>query len=263
MMFVIRWATWLLSVPVCWLGQLAAMVKLPLSVPLLGAAWRLGGNDSVGVAALANVARHASPEAARTQAARWMALRPQAGIAAMGALLAIVAREEDEAKQFLALGRELEPDRGGRIDLAEWTVVMCTGGASAAVELARKFQRRTDLSPSTSKCVEEHLLQEALLDGRFEEVESRAKRLWSIEDNALAATALWVLARRRGSHEGLDGYWRRLKLTRPNAAYLEILARMALGEQEAAERTLAALAELDPTMAEAARTYLLRMEPDK
>lgn len=259
-MLVFRGMTWCLSLPLLWLGQLAAMLKTPLSVPLLKAAWYLGGDGKVGVLALARIQEHASLEAAQAKAAEWLAARPRPEIAAQAGLLAIQAQQLDRAADYLARGQQLGPDSAGLLELLEILVAGGTGGAEAVDDLARRFEHRTDLSPIVSKGIHEHLLLEALLAGHFEEAERRAKWLWSIEDAPLAATTFWVLARRRGSQEGLESFCGRQQLAAAQALYFQTLGHIALGDTDAARVTLGSLAEVDSSMAETTRFYLDRRE---
>ncbi|MHC4178188.1 MAG: hypothetical protein ACYSWU_11815 [Planctomycetota bacterium] len=259
-MFVVRGVTSLLSLPFLWLGQVAAMLKMPLSVPLLRTAWYVGGDGKVAALALARIQEHISLEAARAQAAGWLAARPRPEIAAQAGLLALQDDQLEQASDFLDRGRQMGPDPTGMLELLDILVAVGTGDAEAVIDLARRFEQRTDLMPVVSKGIHEHFLLEALLARQFEEAERRAKRLWSIEDNPLAATTFWVLARRRGSQEDLEAFLGRQRLAAPQALYYQTIGHTALGDADAAQRTLGSLAEVDSSMAEMVRRYIQEKE---
>jgi uncharacterized protein HemY len=259
--FVLRSVMWCLSLPFFWLGQLAGMGKMPLCVPLLKVAWYLGGDGNVAVWALSRIQQYVSSEAALLQAAAWLTRRPQAAVAAKAGLLAIQAGQIEEAKNFLVRAQQIGPDPTGLLELLEILVAGAAGSAAGVADLVRRLEARRDLSPIVSKYIHEHLLCEALFAGRFEEAERRARWSWSIEDNPLAATTFWVLARRRGSRDGFERYCGRLHLAAPQALYFQTLGHIACGETDAARSKLAMLDKADPSLAGIARFYLDTREP--
>jgi hypothetical protein len=251
-MFLVRWAATLLSLPLVWAGQLARVLQLPLSVPLLKAAWRVGGNGPVALLALVAIRQRVSAEAARAQAARWLALRPQPEITVYAGALALEAGELDSAHDLLARAEAMEPDREGLLEMLQLGVAEKAGGPAALLELAQHLESRTDLAPAASKLVREQLLWDALAGGRWDEARRRAARLWSIEDNPLAATAQWVLARRAGRRATWYDFAGRIKLTAAQAIYFELLGFLALGAMEDARRCLDTLERMEPSLAAAA-----------
>lgn len=259
-MFVLRWVMWCTSLPLAWLGQLAVMLGLPLSVPLLKTAWYLGGEGKVAVMAMAEIQRHVSLHAACAQAAEWVASRPQPEICVQAGLLAIQAQKPEEAEDYLARCQQLGPDPNGLLELLEILVAGSTDGEDAVAELLRRLEHRKDLSPVVSKVVHAQLLWEALLDGRFEEAHRRAEWLWSIEDDPLAATTFWVLARREGKLEDFAVHCARLGLTKSENLYFETVGHIAAGSTGEAQKTLSQLAEVDASAAEQARRLLQRRE---
>ena len=141
------WIAWLISLPLYWAGRLAAAFNHPLSVPLLQAAWWLGGEPEVGVAALALIQRHTSSAVAVRQADRWLARRPCTAIAAYAGLLAVAAGDFDRGWQMFECGRQWGPDRGGLLEGLEYALAGPAGGPLATIATARSFEARNDLGP--------------------------------------------------------------------------------------------------------------------
>jgi hypothetical protein len=259
-MFLLRWTTGLMSLPFLWAGQLAKMLQLPLSVPLLKAAWLIGGDGEVALLALADIQQKDSPEAARAQAAEWMASRPRPEIAAFAGLLAVQANDLESACDLLARGLESGQDRSGMLEMLQVFIAQRTGDPGALLEVARRFESRHDLSPFVSKFVQEQLMFDAMSANRFDEAEQRARRLWSIEDNPAAAHALWVLARRRGEQVPFGRYFDRLTLPEGEKLYLHVMGLLVLGEWNDAAQLLVRLEAIDPQLAAEARRKLQEKE---
>jgi hypothetical protein len=259
-MFLLRMTGWLLSLPLLWAGQLAAALKMPLSVPLLKAAWQVGGDGNVALLALANLQRHGGAEAARLQATAWLAERPRPELAAFAGLLAVQAGDLEGAGALLSRGLELGSDRGGMLELLELLIAGHFRSANVLWEVARRLERRRDLSPAVSKFVLRELLGQALFCSRFDEALQRAKHLWSIDEDPLAATTFWAVARHHGEPASFETYFARLRVPPAQRLYLQVLGCLSLGELDEARRLLALLGQTDPGLAETAQALLLSKE---
>ena len=150
-MFIVRLVAWLISLPLLWAGQLASLFKLPVAVPLLEAAWRIGGDGYVANAALANRRRYESTEAVLAKASDWLAQRPCPQIAAYAGLVAMTEGDLDTAQQLLARGRELGDEPRGSLDLLEACLVCKSDDKAAGDELVARWASRRDLSPAVSE----------------------------------------------------------------------------------------------------------------
>lgn len=255
-MFLVRTIGWLLSLPLVWMGQGAAMLGQPVCVPLLAAAWRLGGEGNIALAALTRCRQHVSLEAAWRRAVQWLAWRPQPEIAAFAALLAAQAGDLAEARRLVVYGQQLGRDRPGMLELVEFLLADADPDPEVGAETARRLAARDDLSPAVSKLVRGQLLWEAMLAGRMDEVRRRADHLWSIEDDALAATAFWLLDRRQGIAADLAARLDRFDLAPAVRWNLEILGHIAAGDLAEARQMLPRLYTLDAHAAVHAERYL-------
>ena len=260
-MFVARWIGWLLSLPFVWLGQGTAMLNLPLCVPLLEIAWLLRCECTIGLAALARIGQYVSPEAARRRAAEWLTRHPQPETAAYAGVLAMQAGEPALARELLARAQQLGGDRSGMVEMLELAVADAEESSEAVTQTCRRLAQRDDLSPSVSKLVHQQLLCDAMVHGRLDEVQRRGEHLWSIEDDPLAATALWAVARRRGEGESLEARLRRFELAPPARLQLEVLGHLAAGKPDEVRKMLAQLRETDPRAADQVEQCLRTMEP--
>lgn len=252
-MFLVRWICWLASLPLVWLGQGAAMLGQPVCVPLLKRAWLVGGDGTIALAALARIAQHVSAKAARSQAAEWLARRPQTEIAAYAGMLALGAGETDVAREMFARAQQLGPDRGGMLEVLELLLADADGDAGVGTEVARRLALRDDLSPAASKLVYQQLLWDAMFQGRLDEVRQRAEHVLSIEDDPLAATAMWLVARRDGRPSDLGRELARFDVAPVVRLQLEVLGHLAAGELEEARRALPQLRQLDARAADHAQ----------
>jgi hypothetical protein len=249
-MLFVRWMLRLVSLPLAWVGLAAAALKAPLCVPLLKAAWIMSGSGETGRAALSAVRQHRGLEAARGQAAVWLARRPRPEIAAAAGLFAAEAGDLDDARRLLARGRESGTDRTGMLDLLEFTIVLRSGESAPAVDLARRFELRRDLPPLLSQAARTELLWDAMLNGRFEEAERRAASLLAVNDVAEAELALWALALRRGDAAAAA---RHLATTHvvpaAQSVYWQVLGLAAIGRTAEALAGLEQMRDLDATRA--------------
>ncbi len=260
-MLVIRWTRTLVSLPFVWAGRLAAALRMPMGIPFLKAAWSIGGDGDVALSALGFIRQLTGVEAARAQAAEWMAQRPRPEIAAFAGLLALQAGELDAARGFLTQGQAVGQDRGGLLESLEAGIVDCSGDPAAALELARRLESRRDLGPAVSLAVQNQLLWDAMFRGRFEEAQERADRLWQIDKNPLAATALWALALRGGDESRARRYLKQITLPEAQQLYFRILGCVAIGAADEARHALARLTAVDSSLAERAGRLIEQRGP--
>lgn len=260
-MFLVRPIATLLSFPLIWAGRLLALLQMPWSVPLLKAAWSIGRDGEVALAALRSIQQHLGPEAARAQALEWLVWRPQTEIAAWAGLMALQAGHVPAAKMFLSQGQQLGPDRGGLIELLEYYVTSQSGDREATAELARRFELRKDLALPVSRRARVDLLWNALLRGRWDEAQRRAKFLWSIDSDPTVAAALWALAQRNGDNRQAQKYLAAIQMPEAEKLYFIALGRGAVGLRDEARMTVLLLRNLDAGLADRAEQYLDRTEP--
>jgi tetratricopeptide (TPR) repeat protein len=247
-MFIVRWIRGLLSLPILWLGLLALYFNQPASIPLLGAAWAVGGDAEVGRSALAATRRFKGRAEALAKARAWLERDPHPHFAATAGLLSLEAGRLDEAKAFLARGRELGDDPMGRLDWLEYAIAGISGGS---VAVARQFEARRDLPADLSRAVLQELMFDDLLNGRFDEAKLRAERLLDVDEFAPAEIAMGALAQRAGDEAGAKRHYARaaLKLTPAQISYLAFIGYLAIGARAQAEESLAKLRGQDEALA--------------
>jgi hypothetical protein len=250
-----------LSLPPLWLGQLACILKMPAGVPLLRAAWRLGGSGAVAGAALAAILQRRGPAAAQAQAARWLQQRPRPEIASFAGMLAVDAGDLETARDLLARGRQLGDDRTGALDLLEYFIAARTGQGAQVLELARRFQDRRDLPSLLSKAVLSVLMWDALEHGRGEEARRRALHLLEVDLVPEAEMVLWALHLRDGDHAQAEVHLERSGLPPPQRSYYQFLGSLAVGRTDHARQFLLQLRDLDGFLAGKAEAALKSKEP--
>ena len=259
-MFIVRWMGRLLSLPFLWLGRVAATFGLPVSVPLLTAAWRLGGSVTVGVMALARIRLHRGLSEAVTRSAAWANARPAAGILGFAGLLAVENGELTAAAAFLERARQSGRDPDGFVDFLEYSIVNQIGDVHAISELARRLEGRNDLPPLLAKAVREGLAHEAILDGRFDEARRRAERLLAIADDPHVEPILWALAKREGNQAVARMHLARVNLPEKLSLYYQVLGNLATGFLSEAKDQLSKLSQIDAGLARKAEAWLARKE---
>jgi hypothetical protein len=258
-MFLIRAATLLTSLPFFWIGQLLGLFKLPGCMPLLKAAWWISRNDRMGLLALRRIHQRESVASARRQAAEWLASDPRPGMACFAGLLALEAGDWDAAARLRDLCRELGGDSEGLIDWLDLRLMGLSNDDGATEETYRRLAARRDLSPLVSKVVLNYYLFLALVTKKWDEVERRAKHLWSIEESPMAATALWALNRHRGKPDNFHNYIKNLRLDPVQVYYHQGLGYSALEDWEQALQMVAALREGDAQLAASLQNTLILM----
>ncbi|MEN6449448.1 MAG: hypothetical protein ABFC96_03070 [Thermoguttaceae bacterium] len=255
-MFLIRFFAWLVSLPILWAGQLAALVKLPITGSLLEAAWWVGGDGRVAVAALAVRQQRESPEAIRQLVSEWLTRRPHPQIAVSAGFLAVEASDFDWARQMVALARELGDEKEGRLDLLEGLIVIKSDEGAEA--LMSRWKSRRDLPPAASAFVHQWLLWNAMMAGRWPEVERRAKHLRSIQTDQATVAAFWALDWQRGKRRDLDDAFRQAKILPERVLDSRAMAYAAVGAVEESRRAIDAIRQIDPALAERTEKILQR-----
>jgi hypothetical protein len=254
-MFMLRLLRMFLALPLFWLGQLLGMLKSTLCLPLLKAAWLIGRNESMGLVALVMIQKLESAQSAQNQAAAWLASDSCPGMAAFAGLLAVDANDLEEAARYRDLCLELGGDRQGLIEWLELNIVVKNNDDQAAENLLQRLQMRTDLSPIVSKWLLERSLIKTLLGRNLTEAEKHAKRLWSIEDNAWAATALWAINRQHGKSEDFQQYLKKIIINPEQVLFFKTAAMFVCGELEQARNSLESLRQTDATLANLLQEY--------
>jgi hypothetical protein len=245
-MFVVRWVRLLLSLPILWLGLLALYFKQAASIPLLTAAWVVGRDAEVGRSALAATRRFKGRDEGLAQARKWLERSPRPHFAAMAGLLSLEAGRLDDAKAFLARGRELGDEPFGRLDWLEYAIGEVSG---SGLEVARRFEARKDLPPDLSRAVLAALMFDDLLACRFDNAKFRAERFLDVDAFAPAEMALWALAERAGDEAEAKRRYARADLPPAQKSYLTFIGCLAVGRREQAEEVLAKLRDQDEALA--------------
>jgi hypothetical protein len=256
-MFIVEWIRALLSLPILWLGQLALRFKQPASIALLDAAWAVGRDAEVGHTALAAIRQFKGRDEALAKARAWLEKHPRPHFAALAGLLSIESNKLDDAKAFLALGRELGDDPMGRLDWLEYAIAETSGNGIAA---ARQFEARKDLPPNLSKAVLQTLMCDDLLSGRFDEAKLRADRFLDVDDFAPAEMVLWALALRDGDEAAAQRHCDRIDMPPGPKSYLLFIGYLAIGRRTQAEEALAKLRAQDESLAHSAEGILKSRE---
>jgi len=256
-MFIIRWIRTLLSLPILWLGQLALHFKLPASIALLSAAWTIGGDAEVGRSALMAMRQLKSRDDALAQARAWLQCAPRPHFAAMAGLLSLETGNLDDAKAFLARGRELGDDPMGRLDWLEYAIAGMSGNGLA---VARQFDSRRDLPSDLSRAILQDLMFDDLLSGRFDEAKLRAERFLDVDDFSPAEMVLWSLAQRDGDEAAAKRHYARINLPPAPKSYLTFIGWLAVGARAQAEEALAKLRNQDEALAHSAEGILKSRE---
>lgn len=258
-MFMLRSLKFLAAIPFFWMGQVLGALSLPGCVPLLKTAWRISRDDGIGFAALQRIQQRGPLGSARQQANEWLATDPRPGIACFAGLLALEAGDWSDGVRLRDLSRSLGGDREGLIDWLDLRVSGLSNDARANEDLYLQLAERTDLSPSVSRMILNYFLFQALLAKKWDEVERRAKHLNSIENNPLAATALWALGRHRGGSKNFENYIRKIKLNPEQVLYFQGIGYSVLEDWEHAFQMLIMLREADAEIAESLQTTLVQM----
>ncbi|MHC4716366.1 MAG: hypothetical protein ACYS5V_05300 [Planctomycetota bacterium] len=258
---MIRLLRKLFALPFLWVGQLAGMFSPAVSSSALKAAWWISGDGHTGRLALIRLAQQYGHEAALSEALRWMQTRPRPEVAAFAGVLAGQAGRQDEARRLLEQGRQSGDDPRGMLELLE-VMLACEGGDGERIlQTSREMEARRDLPPDVSRMVLHQLLGNALAEGRFDEARQRARLLLEVADDMPAHVALWALARREGRTDRADGHLRRAFSADPaGCLYHQVLAALAIGEDEQARHCLAELEGHNSAMAQALRARVLEPE---
>ena len=241
----------LLSLPFLWGGQLTGMFQLPVSIPLMKAAWWISVDGLVGFKALTAITKHGEPAEAIGCALAWMEKQPRVELAAYAGLLAANAGLADIARDMQVRCEQFAKDKLGLTELIEFTIAKRFEPLGAATECARRLENRNDLSPSVSGMIHTELLWDAMLGGRLDEAERRADHMLSVGAAPMASVAAAALARHRGDDSSAARHMNdAAKLPPTDLHYYRFLAARGTGADDEARDQLARLDEFSTSLAE-------------
>lgn len=237
--------------PFLWGGQLAGVFQTPLSVPLLRAAWWISADGQVGLKALTAIKTYGDSAQAIGCALAWMEKIPRAELAAFGGLLAANAGLEDVSRNMLVLCQQLPRDKLGLTELLEFTIAQRFEPFGAASQCARRLEDRRDLSPTVSGMVHMDLLWNAMLCGRLDEAERRAKFVLSVGQAPPASIAMSAIARLRGDETAARRHMNdAVALPPAEMHYYRFLAASGIEAEDEANEQLTRLGEFNVSLAE-------------
>jgi len=255
-MFLIRWTTMLLSLPLVWAGRLCAALQMPIGTALLKAAWLVNGDGETARLALSHVRRAEGLASAREHARRWLARRPRPEVAAYAGLFALEAGDRPAARELLDAGRQLGDDPAGMFELLELMLAAHEDNPLAVRDAAARLVERRDLAPVVSRMVHSELLWDAMLAGRFDEARGRAAHLLAVADDGPAEVALWALAR-HGRDPSAHAHLQRASRMAPDQrVYYMLLGALSIGQVDEAREMLPTLRERNAGLARNAEQLL-------
>ena len=240
----------LLSLPFLWGGQLTGVFQMPISIPLLKAAWWISADGRVGFTALKAIARHSGAPEAIGCATAWMGKQPRVELAAYAGLLAAGAGLGDIARDMLGRCGQFAADVLGLTELLEFTIAKRFEPLGSAADCARRLEDRNDLSAAVSGMIHTELLWDAVLAGRLDEARRRAEFMLSVGEAPAAHVVLSALARYHGNEIGASRHMDQAKLPPAEMYYYRFLAACGTGADEEARELLAELGDRDVSLAE-------------
>ena len=249
-MFLIRFIRMLLSLPFLWGGQLAGILQMPLSIPLLKAAWWISADGQVGFKAIAAIAKHGGTPEAIGCAIAWITKYPRVELAAYAGLLAAGEGLADIARDMLTRCEQFAKDKLGLTEMLEFTIAKRFDPLGAAADCARRLEDRNDLSAAVSGSIHAELLWDAMLGGRLDEAQRRADFLLSVGAAPMAHVALAALAKYHGNEIGALRHMDQAKLPPAEMHYYRFLAACGTGADAEARELLAKLSDYDVSLAE-------------
>lgn len=236
--------------PLLWAGMLSALLKFPLDLPLLKAAWLVGRDGNVGRMALGTLHKQAGLEIARAQGNIWMDRHPRPQIAALAGAFAVEAGDVQDAYALLERGRACGDDPDGALDMLEYGLAAQSGDPALFGEVLGRFKTRRDLPPLCSKLVLTELALQAMFHAQWDQAQGLALRLLAIEDVPTAEMVLWAFHRHQGNDAQAQRHLLQAKFARPGEKlFLQALGAMALGAQEEVQQCLDQLREESPSAA--------------
>jgi hypothetical protein len=262
-MILISTIRMLLSLPFLWCGQLAGMFQMPVSIPLLKAAWWVSTDGQVGLKALTAVANLGENSEAIGCALAWMEKYPRVELAAYAGLLAANAGLDDIARNMLVMCQQLGKDKQGLTELLEFTIAKHYEPLGAAGECARRFENRNDLSPNVSVMISTELLWEAMLTGHLDEVKRRAEHMLSVGVAPVASVAMAAMASKRGDLMAAAKHMEQAKLPPVEMHYYRFLAACGIGADDEAREQHERLGEYNASLAEYATKQVAAMRGSK
>ena len=224
--------------------------QMPISIPLLRAAWLISADGQMGFTALRAIARQVGPPEAIGCAMAWMEKCPRVELAAYAGLLAAGAGLSDIARDMLARCKNFAIDRLGMTELLEFSIAKRFEPLGAAVDCARRLEARSDLSPSVSGMIHVELLWDAVLGGCLDEAQRRAEHMLSVGEAPSARVVLSVLAGYHGDEIGASRHMERAKLPPAELHYYRFLSACGIGDEEEAREQLAELGKYNVSLAE-------------
>ncbi|MDP6046265.1 MAG: hypothetical protein QGG25_11700 [Phycisphaerae bacterium] len=252
-MFLIRFIRILLSLPFVWVGLLSGMFQLPISIPLLQAAWWISADGQMAVNALSTMVKHERTEEALACAMVWMEKQPSAELAAYAGVLATITQTPgpDIARDMLERAKQFDKDKLGLVELLEFMIAQRFGPMGAAADCARRLESRNDLSPNVSDVIHSVLLWVDMLARRFDDVKQRAQFMLSIGESPPANLAMAALTRRDGDEIGaLRHTDNAAKMDLTHRYYYRFLAAWAFGAEVEASEYLEKLREREAELAD-------------
>jgi hypothetical protein len=244
----------LLSLPFLWGGQLTGMFQMPLSIPLLKAAWRISADGEIGLKALVAIQTHGQAAEAIGCALAWIEKTPRVELTAYAGLLAANAGLGDIARNMLIMSQQLGKDKQGLTECLEYLIALrFDDSPTATVDCARGLESRSDLSPTVSKMVHTELLWTDLLGGKLDQAQRRAERMTAVADEPIASVALAAIARHDGNDFSAERHISKTaKLPAAERHYYHFLAACGTGADDEAREHLAKLNDLNAALAETA-----------
>jgi len=254
LMFIIRFIRMLLSLPFLWGGQLTGMFQMPISIPLLRAAWWISANGQTGLSALVAIAKHGDAAQAIGCAIAWTEKYPRVELSAYAGILAANAGLEDVARNMLVAAKQLPVDQLGLTELLEFSIAMrFDASPNAACDYARGLEARSDLSPTVSKMMHAELLWNEMLTERLGQAKRRAQYILSVEDDPIANVVMSEFARVDGNALIAAKHLEKAtKLPPAELHYYRFLAACGTGSEAEAAQQLAKINKLNSALAERA-----------
>jgi len=240
----------LLSLPFLWSGQLAGIFQIPLSIPLLKAAWWISTDGHVGFTALKAISKLREPAEAIGCAIAWTEKYPRVELSAYAGLLAAGAGLGDIARNMLVACGQFPVDRLGLTEMLEFTIAKQFEPFGAAGDCARRLEARRDLSASVSAMIHTELLWDAMLCGRLDEAGRRAEFMLSVGEAPPAHVALSALARHHGNETAALRHMDQARLAPAELCYYRFLSACGTGADAEAREMLDELGDYNVSLAD-------------
>jgi hypothetical protein len=226
----VRWLRRLAALPLRCAGIAMLWLKLPAASGVLRAAWRIGLDSSMGKAALQPLL--ADAPSALLAAQHMLAIRGDAGVAAMAGLFVLDLQGPDAARPYLELSQRLGGDSEGTTELLE--LLLAQRQQRIDQDLLSRYAGRRDLAPAASRLLLTMGMWNDLVSGRTDQAASAARRLLEVDDDPHGAIVLAAVEQSRGLHAGPgQRAVASLKMPRAQLIYNLALAAFAVGSPQA------------------------------